>query len=157
LLAFALLTGARDNAMASLRLKHIDVREVKIIQDARDVRTKASKTITTYFFPVGDDFRTVVEEWVTFLRHERQWGLNDPLFPATRIIVGESNRFEAAGLDRRCWRKCDANKENLQGCIYGRRTSLLQPTLVPENSGEAWRAKLLHARRVQGVEPELRA
>ena len=104
LLAFALLTGARDNAMASLRLKHIDVREVKIIQDARDVRTKASKTITTYFFPVGDDFRTVVEEWVTFLRRERQWGLNDPLFPATRIIVGESNRFEAAGLDRRCWR-----------------------------------------------------
>ena len=104
LLAFALLTGARDNAMASLRLKHVDLREGKIIQDASDVRTKASKTITTYFFPVGDDFRAVVEGWVTFLQRERQWGLNDPLFPATRIIVGESKRFEVAGLDRRCWR-----------------------------------------------------
>ena len=104
MIAFALLTGARDNAMASLRLKHIDLREGKIVQDARDVRTKASKTITTYFFPVGDDFRTVVEEWVIFLQRERQWGLDDPLFPATRIIVGESNRFEAAGLDRKCWR-----------------------------------------------------
>ena len=103
LIALALLTGARDNALASLRLKHIDLREGKIVQDARDVRTKASKTITTYFFPVGDDFRTVVEEWVIFLQRDRQWGLGDPLFPATRIIVGESKRFEAAGLDRKCW------------------------------------------------------
>jgi integrase len=103
LIAFALLTGARDNAMASLRLKHIDLREGKIVQDARDVRTKASKTITTYFFPVGDDFLKAVEEWVTLLQRERRWGLDDPLFPATRIIVGENKRFEAAGLDRKCW------------------------------------------------------
>ena len=41
LIALALLTGARDNALASLRLKHIDLREGKIVQDARDVRTKA--------------------------------------------------------------------------------------------------------------------
>jgi integrase len=73
LIALALLTGARDNAIASLRLKHIDLGEGKIVQDARDVRTKASKTITSYFFPVGDDFRTVVEEWVIFLQRERQW------------------------------------------------------------------------------------
>src|SRR5262249_13671009 len=65
--------------------------------------TKASKTITTYFFPVGDDLRTVIEEWVVFLQRERQWGLDDPLFPATRIVVGESKRFETAGLERKCW------------------------------------------------------
>jgi hypothetical protein len=27
-----------------------------------------AKTITTYFYPVGDDFRTVVEEWIIFLQ-----------------------------------------------------------------------------------------
>jgi hypothetical protein len=26
-----------------------------------------AKTITTYFYPVRDDFRTVVEEWIIFL------------------------------------------------------------------------------------------
>jgi site-specific recombinase XerC len=40
LIALILLTGARDNAIASLWLKHVDLREGKIVQDARDVRTK---------------------------------------------------------------------------------------------------------------------
>jgi integrase len=53
LVAFTLLTGARDGAIASLKLKHIDVAEGKLIQDAREVNTKFSKTFTTFFFPVG--------------------------------------------------------------------------------------------------------
>jgi integrase len=39
LIAFALLTGARDNAIASMRLKHVELVEGKILQDARQVRT----------------------------------------------------------------------------------------------------------------------
>ena len=34
LVAFVLLTGARDNAVASVRLKHVDLAEGKILQDA---------------------------------------------------------------------------------------------------------------------------
>ena len=30
-------------------------------------------------------------------------GLDDPLFPATKVLVGASHRFEVAGLDRRHW------------------------------------------------------
>jgi integrase/recombinase XerD len=103
LIAFTLLTGARDNAIASIRLKHIDFVEEKILQDARQVRTKFSKTFPTYFFPVGDDIRAIVAEWVSFLEQERLWGLDDPLFPATRVAVGPSGHFETAGLDRKCW------------------------------------------------------
>jgi integrase len=47
LTAFALLTGARDNAIASMRLKHIDLLEGKILQDARQVRTKFAKSFSS--------------------------------------------------------------------------------------------------------------
>jgi integrase len=44
LIAFTLLTGARDGATASLKLKHVDMNEGKLDQDAREVNTKFSKT-----------------------------------------------------------------------------------------------------------------
>lgn len=103
LVSFALLTGARDSAIASMKLKHLDVKEGCVYQDAREVKTKFSKTFTTYFFPVGDEIREIVVDWVQFLREEKLWGNDDPLFPATRIEIGESRQFEAAGLDRKNW------------------------------------------------------
>jgi integrase len=103
LIAFTLLTGARDNAIASMRLKHVDLVEGKIMQDARQVRTKFSKSFPTYFFPVGADVQAIVAEWVAFLQQERLWGADDPLFPATRVIIGPQHHFEAAGLERKSW------------------------------------------------------
>jgi site-specific recombinase XerC len=38
--AFVLLTGTRDGAVVSLKLKHVDLTENKVTFDARDVRTK---------------------------------------------------------------------------------------------------------------------
>src|SRR6266568_2340742 len=57
LIAFTILTGARDGATASLKLKHIDIDQGRVDHDARQVKTKFSKSITTWFFPVGDDIR----------------------------------------------------------------------------------------------------
>jgi integrase len=103
LIAFTLLTGARDSAIASMKLKHVDLIAGCVNQDAREVQTKFSKTFTTYFFPVGEEIRKVVSEWVAFLRDEKLWGNDDPLFPATLIEVGASRQFEATGLDRKHW------------------------------------------------------
>ena len=103
LIAFTLLTGARDGAIASLKLKHINISEGKLDQDAREVNTKFSKTFTTYFFPVGDDVRAVVAEWVDYLINKKLSGTDDPLFPATRVALNESCQFEAAGLARTHW------------------------------------------------------
>jgi integrase len=103
LIAFILLTGVRDNAVASMRLKHVDLADGKILQDARQVRTKFSKSSTTFFLPVGEEVLAVFTEWVAFLQKERPWGLDDPLFPATRIAFGVSRHFEVTGLDRKCW------------------------------------------------------
>jgi integrase len=101
--AFTLLTGARDSAIASMKLKHVDLKKGCVHQDAREVKTKFSKSFTTYFFPVGGGIQEIVEEWVTFLREEKLWGNNDPLFPTTRIAVGSSQQFEAVGLERKHW------------------------------------------------------
>jgi integrase len=60
LIAFTILTGARDGAIASFKLRHVDIDEGKIDQDAREVQTKLSKSFITTFFPVGNDIRAVV-------------------------------------------------------------------------------------------------
>src|SRR5262249_55782927 len=62
LVAFILLTGARDGAVATLKLKHVNLAQGCITQDAREVATKFGKTFTTCFLPVGDDIRKIVEE-----------------------------------------------------------------------------------------------
>ncbi len=86
-----------------MKLKHVNLAAGCVEQDAREVQTKFSKTFTTYFFPVGDEIRQIVAEWVAFLREEMLWGNDDPLFPATRIALGPSRQFEAVGLERAHW------------------------------------------------------
>ena len=51
LVAFALLSGARDRAIVSFKLKHVDIENELIEQDARDVRTKRGKPSRPGSFP----------------------------------------------------------------------------------------------------------
>lgn len=111
LIAFTLLTGARDSAIASMKLKHVDIVAGCVNQDAREVQTKFSKTFTTFFFPVGDGIRQIVAEWITFLQVEKLWGIDDPLFPQTRMVLGASRQFEAAGLERAHWSSASRIRE----------------------------------------------
>jgi hypothetical protein len=54
-LAFTILSGARDDAIASMLERHVNLEERTVFQDAREVRTKNRKTFTSTFFPVGTD------------------------------------------------------------------------------------------------------
>jgi len=103
LVAFTLLTGARDRAIATMKLKHVDLVSGCVNQDAREVQTKFSKTFTTFFFPVGKEIREIVVEWMLYLRDKKLWGNDDPLFPSTLIELGASHQFEATGLKRKHW------------------------------------------------------
>lgn len=103
LVAFAVLTGARDGALASFRLKHVDLEDASVHQDAREVRTKFSKTFRTWFYPVGGDALAIVHDWIAHLRTRLLWCDGDPLFPSTLVKIGLRRQFEAVGLDRRCW------------------------------------------------------
>ena len=103
LVAFTLLTGMRDSAIASLKLKHVDLIAGSVFQDAREVKTKFSKTFTSYFFPVGDDIREIVVGWVDYLKLELLYGNDDPLFPKTNVIQGKARAFEPSGFKKEHW------------------------------------------------------
>jgi integrase len=103
LVAFTLLTGARDSAIASMKLKHVDLTTGCVNQDAREVKTKFSKTFNTFFFPVGEEIRAIISEWMSYLRDEKLWGNDDPLFPATSVVLGPDRQFAVAGIAREHW------------------------------------------------------
>lgn len=108
LIAFTLLTGARDSAISSHKLKHVDFNADMLYQDAREVNTKLSKTFTTYFFPVGEEVRAMVFEWVEYLKGELLFGNDDPLFPKTKMNQGRDNSFQVFGLTSEHWNSAAA-------------------------------------------------
>jgi integrase len=108
LFAFVLLSGARDDAVASLLLRHINLDRRTVDQDARDVRTKARKSFVSSFFPVGDEIEQIVTEWIGELTDRHLFGRNDPLFPSTLIGLGDTGHFQALGLTRQPWKDAAA-------------------------------------------------
>jgi integrase len=108
LIAFTLLTGCRDRALVSLKLKHVDLENRSVNFDAREVKTKFRKSFTTFFMPVGDDVREIFETWVATLTTEHLWGPTDPLFPAPRMEIDSAGAFRAVGLQREHWTTANA-------------------------------------------------
>lgn len=106
-IAFLMLTGARDGAIASLRLKHINMIDGYVFQDARDVRTKNSKTITTYFLPVDAVYHECFADWVAFLRKKKLFGPDDPLFPPLKVGVVDG-AMKVVGFERQCYKNANA-------------------------------------------------
>ena len=102
-IAFTLATGARDGAIASAKLKHIDLAAGCFFQDAREVRTKFSKTFPTYFFPIGEQVLQIISDWVQHLRRDLLWGNDAPLFPKTKVGIGPTSQFQPAGLLPEHW------------------------------------------------------
>lgn len=103
LVAFTILTGARDAAIASMKLRNVDLEAEKVFQDARNVNTKFSKSFDTYFFPVGGDALAIVRGWVKYLDQVLLFGPNDPLFPKTQVSQTEALEFKAVGLTKAHW------------------------------------------------------
>ncbi|GGD13108.1 tyrosine-type recombinase/integrase [Aquisalinus flavus] len=107
LLAFAILTGMRDAAMASLPLGNVSIEQREVFQDARLVKTKASKTMRTAFFPVGEDLVAIVADWVAYLKSDLLYAETDPLFPQT-AVASDGGLFTAAGVKPEYWSDASA-------------------------------------------------
>lgn len=103
LIAFTITTGIRVQAMTSLKIKHVDLERLLIIQDPREVKTKFSKQINTYFFPVGEDIEKICIDWVHYLQKEKLYGYDAPLFPRTCLTHDKNQSFQAAGLTPEHW------------------------------------------------------
>lgn len=102
-----LLSGSRVKAATTLKLKHVRIDRRGIDFDAREVRTKFSKTFRVTFFPVGGDVLEMFLAYVDFLRSDLKWNDDDPLFPCTGQGVGEACHFHTLGLARRHWATAD--------------------------------------------------
>lgn len=99
LIAFALLTGARVQALISLKLGDADEMNGTVTQDPKHVDTKFSKYIVTQFFEVGDDVKKVALAWVKHLRQKKDVTNTHPLFPAVQNGFNhEKQVFEKVGL-----------------------------------------------------------
>jgi integrase len=128
LLAFILLTGIRDGAVASLKIKHVNLTRGEVDLDAREVKTKFAKSFRVCFFPVGGDAGGIVEQWVTFLRETKNCSIDDPLFPATAVVNRANRQFQAAGLSKSIGRtrhlfgRSSAMPLPLLGCRISTRT-----------------------------------
>uniref|UniRef100_UPI004048A4B6 site-specific integrase n=1 Tax=Yoonia sp. TaxID=2212373 RepID=UPI004048A4B6 len=113
LFAFFMLTGARDGAVASLRIKHINMIDGCVYQDAREVKTKNSKSITTFFLPVDPEYQANFDAWMKHLKEVALFGPNDPLFPPVKIkaINGE---FKVVGMNREIYKNANAIREAIK-------------------------------------------
>lgn len=127
ILAFAILTGARDDAIASFSLKHVDLKAGKIFQDARDVRTKNRKTFDTWFFPVGGQAEAIVRDWVDYLKMDLKFGPDDPLFPQSLVTLDANNHFTATGLKREHWKNADAIRRVFRAAFTGAGLTYFHP------------------------------
>jgi len=150
LIAFTLLTGARDGAIASMKLKHVDLVEGSVFQDAREVKTKFSKTFTTYFFPVGDEVLAYLAEWVAYLRGECLCGNDDPLFPKAQMALDANGQWEVKGLSSEHWSNGSAIRRIFREAFHAAGLPYFHP--------HSFRSTLVHlAQSVRRTPEELKA
>ena len=136
LFAFFMLTGARDGAVASLKIKHVNLALGHVFQDAREVKTKAAKTINCQFFPVDAAYQTCFVAYLTYLRDVKLFGPEDTLFPKARVGVVEGQGFANLGLARTGY----ANAAKLNTIIRGAFAAVQMPQYTPH----AFRKTLTH-------------
>jgi integrase len=111
LIAFTLLTGVRDGVLIGLKLKHIDLENKLVNQDPREVETKFSKYINTYFCPVGDDVEKVFVDYVKYLKEAKLFDAKDPLFPKTDVTQDAEKTFKSGGLSKGHWQTATPVRE----------------------------------------------
>lgn len=93
LICFTLMTGLRISALASLPMKAFDPKLLVVDQDPKiGVKTKFRKHITTGFFPIDyEPAATHFLEWYNFLRTEKHFKPEYPIFPQTVVENGAEN------------------------------------------------------------------
>lgn len=101
-MALVLLTGMRDAAVISLKLRHVKLDCSMIFQNPREVKTKFRKAIETAFYPVGDDVLAIFRHWIGYLE-QLEFERDDPVFPKTVVELGPDENFAGGGISRQHW------------------------------------------------------
>lgn len=111
LIAFIAITGTRDGAVISLRLKHYDPARNLVIQYPSEVATKFSKRINAFLLPIDDRLKTIVLDWYAYLRTDLLFSNDDPMFPKTAMAHDHDDCFVPVGLSREFWANASPVRE----------------------------------------------
>ena len=92
LIAFLFLTGIRITAFLTLTLKCIDLEKREVYQHtSKGVKTKYRKSFESIIFNFDDDLLDYVYDYIKFLRLDKGFGDNDPVFPK---LLSDFNNIE---------------------------------------------------------------
>lgn len=109
--ALLILTAVRDGALITLRLKHVDLVDRCLWQNAKEVDTKFGKSFRTYFQQGFPEAEAALEDWVRHQRDVLFRGADDPLFPKTAMGLDDAGSFAAAGISRKHWKSAQPVRE----------------------------------------------
>lgn len=102
-IAFLFLTGSREGAAITIRLHHVDLNANCVHFDGRSVDTKFGKSFTTGFYPFGASVEQVLQSWIIELKNVHFFSSTDPLFPKTKVGLGNNRKFTAIGIAQEPW------------------------------------------------------
>lgn len=114
LMALAFLSGMRIDAIVSLPLGCINMDDMLVMQDPEmGVRTKFAKRIPTTIFDFDEASVDILRAWIKFLREEKLYTDDDPLFPCTKVEQEgpDSYSFAATTLNRTFWKNANPARE----------------------------------------------
>lgn len=100
LIALLLCTGMRINALITLPLKAVDIKNNCVRQyPALGVKTKFSKSILSYIFLFDNEMYTSIASWVTYLKEVKKIDDDMPLFPKNKLLADDNTSF----VDNKPW------------------------------------------------------
>ncbi|MBF0595422.1 MAG: hypothetical protein HQL22_10725 [Candidatus Omnitrophica bacterium] len=113
LIAFTYLSGMRDEAIISLPLGCLNIKELVINQDPQQgVLTKFSKRIPGIIFNFDDVLLQYLIAWVDLLI-KKGWGPKDPLFPQSKRSRKPGDLFycTATDIERKPWKDTESLRD----------------------------------------------
>lgn len=120
LIAFTALTGVRDAALISLKIKDVDIKTKTVWQDPNHVKTKNRKAIETFFIPFDSLWAEIVSDWIYHSRETLKFTDDNPLFPKTLIKTNPENLcFENFGLSREHWANAEPVRKIFRAAFQG--------------------------------------
>jgi len=116
LIAFLLVSGMRDQAVASLPLGCFDREALVVHQDPkRGVSTKFSKSIRTLLFNFDGKLTQYVVSWAEYLETVRLFSPADPLFPRSRVEQRDGGlTFTVTGVEPVFWKSTNSIRKILR-------------------------------------------
>lgn len=125
IIAFLLLSGMRDKAVATLPLGCFDTESLKITQDPKyGVDTKFGKVIQSTLLKFDERLVEYVVEWANYLKSSKVFSGSNPLFPRSKVRqTADGLTFESREVEPVFWKgtgpirqivKARADKAGLQ-------------------------------------------